>query len=296
MKGVGVSNAPDLFLGLVTHPTSAFNRDNQARKSLEQVSLALSKHGLRVECFVSDRNDYSAADFPITQESLLKAAVAQTDLERQWRDFVDARSGTTAAKRVRSYCMYLAMRGKRTLAALRGNGSPAARAYQRLINIDLSHLRVLTEGINSRARAIVILEDDASMPTEAHLKDFAQILMMAIESDIDFINLSQSISDPELGIEAIVNRGRTIEKSQLMDVHGSRVIELDTPITNTVCANYYSNSFARKFREHISPPNLTPVKPIDWRLNEVMLANPKTRTWWVQPGLFIQGSMHSNPD
>jgi len=256
--------------------------------------LALNEHGFTVDSLVSDRNDYSPDEFPLSRASLVKAATAQTILEHKWRDFVNNRSGAAFASKVRSHGLYLAMRLKRTLAALRGNASPAAMAYQRLLNIDLSHLRVLTEGINSGARAIVILEDDASMPSDELIEQFALILTMAGELDIDFINLSQSISAPELGIDAILRRSRIIELGESNNDPEIRVIELDTPITNTVCANYYSNSFATKFRDHISRGNLLPVKPIDWRLNEVMLASPATRTWWVQPGIFIQGSMHSD--
>ena len=283
-----MSNAPDLFLGLVTHPNSAFNRDKRAENLIERLTQALASQGLNVESLISDRNDYSAVQYPITRDSLLRAAVIQSSLERDWRNFVDSAAGTNRSKKAQNYGLYLAMRAKRTLAALRGENSRAAKAYQRLINIDLSHLRVLREGIDSGAAAIVILEDDASMRSEDLVEEFARILIMAREENIEFINLSESISAPELGIEAILNRGRGIDSG-----HRVSVIELDTPITNTVCANYYSRSFAKKFCEYIAPPNLTPVRPIDWRLNEVMLANPDTRTWWVKPGLFIQGSMHS---
>jgi hypothetical protein len=283
-----VTNAPDLFLGLVTHSSSVFNRDNRAGKLIQRLAEALTGHGLRVEFLISDRNDYSAVQFPTTRDSLLKAAVIQSSLERDWRNFVDKAAGTNRSKKAQSYGLYVAMRAKRTLAALRGENSRAAKAYQRLINIDLSHLRVLSEGLDSGAAAIVILEDDASMRSEDLVEEFARILIMARQKNIEFINLSESISAPELGIEAILSRGRGIDSG-----HRISVIELDTPITNTVCANYYSRAFAEKFCEYIAPPNLTPVRPIDWRLNEMMLANPNTRTWWVQPGLFIQGSMHS---
>ena len=284
-----MSNAPDLFLGLVTHPASAFNRDNRSSKSLEQLALALTQHGLSVEYLVSDRNDYSPAEYPVTRDSLVKAATAQSVLERDWRDFVNGRAGGGIVTKARNHAMYLGMRSKRTLAALRGKDSAAAKSFQRLINIDLSHLRVLSAGIDSGAAGIVILEDDASMPHRDLIEDLARVLTQAGQQKIDFINLSQSISAPELGIGAIVSRARPVD-------HGDRltVIELDTPLTNTVCANYYSNGFAKIFREHISPPNLTPVKPIDWRLNEVMLAHQNTRTWWVEPGVFLQGSMHKN--
>lgn len=282
-----VSNAPDLFLGLVTHPGSAFNRDNRAGLMLEQLVQELTNQGLTVDYLVSDRNDYSPDEFPVTRDSLIKSATAQSKLERDWRDFVNRRSGITRTKEAQSQGLYLAMRTKRMCAALGGAKSAAAKAYRRLINIDLSHQRVLTEGINSEARGLVVLEDDALMPDKEMAQEFARILIMSLDANVDFINLSQSIPASELGIEAILARAKKIDSGQLVST-----IELDAPITNTVCANFYSNSFAKKFQQLISLPNLVPVKPIDWRLNEVMLANPETRTWWVQPGIFVQGSMH----
>ena len=284
-----VSDAPDLFLGLVTHPTSTFNRDNRAGSMLEQLVQELANQGLTVDYLVSDRNGYSPEEFPVTRDSLIKSAIAQSKLERDWRDFVNRRSGITRTKEAQSQGLYLAMRTKRTFAALGGKDSMAGKAYRRLINIDLSHQRVLTEGINSGARGLVVLEDDALMPDKEMTQDLARILVMARDANIDFINLSQSISAPKLGIEGILTRAKKIDVGRQFSV-----IELDTPITNTVCANYYSNSFAKKFQQHISRSNLVPVKPIDWRLNEMMLSNPDTCTWWVQPGIFIQGSMHTD--
>jgi hypothetical protein len=254
---------------------------------LEQLALVLTQLGLNVEYLVSDRNDYSSTDYPVTRESLVKAATAQSVLERDWREFINDRAGGGIVTKMRNHAVYFGMRGKRTLAALQGEDSAAVKSYQRLINIDLSHLRVLNAGIDSGATGIVILEDDASIAHQDLIEDFARVLTISREKEIDFVNLSQSISAPKLGIGAILSRAQSINLSDRVTV-----LELDTPLTNTVCANYYSSNFAKIFRDHISPPNLTPVKPIDWRLNEVMLAHPNTRTWWVSPGIFLQGSMH----
>lgn len=289
MKGVAVPNPPDVFLGLITHPRSSFNKEGRATRMLEQVAQGLDKLGVSNEYFVSDRNDYSAQAYPISRGTLLAAAQAQVKLEHEWRVFIAQSSGLSPNKFSEQY-LYQGMRLKRSVAALKGENSPAAKAYQRLINIDLSHHRVLTQGINAGAKAVVILEDDASLTDPRRIDDLALVTKKAHEVKTDFVSLSESISAPELGIERILKRGDSVEFNS--DCH---VIELDTPVTNTVCANYYSREFAIKFQSHISPECLTPVKPIDWRLNEVMLANPNTTCWWVQPGIFVQGSMHENP-
>jgi hypothetical protein len=285
-KGVVVSNPPEVFLGLVTHSQSFFNQKGQSVRSFEQLVQGMKDSGMSVDYLVSDQNDYSTKTFPISRIALIEAAQAQAKLEHQWRVFIAKRSGLDG-KRVSEQFLYYGMRLKRTLAGLKGNDSPAAKAYQRLINIDLSHHRVLTQGINSGAKAVVVLEDDALLPDPQGIGNLIEVVKMAIEAKIDFINLSESISVPELGIERILNRANPVACDSDL-----RVIELDAPVTNTVCANYYSREFAITFHSHISPDRLTPVKPIDWRLNEVMLENPRTTCWWVQPGFFVQGSMH----
>ena len=289
MKGVRVPNPPDVFLGLITHPKSSFNKDGRATCLLEQVAQGLKKSGISMEYLVSDRNDYSAQAYPISRDTLLAAAQAQVKLELEWRDFIAQSSGLIPNRLSEQY-LYQGMRLKRSVAAFKGENSTAAEAYQRLINIDLSHHRVLTQGINAGAKAVVILEDDASIIDPRRIDDLALVTKKALEVKTDFISLSESISAPELGIERILKRGGLMDFDSDVDV-----IELDTPVTNTVCANYYSRKFAIKFQAHISPERLTPVKPIDWRLNEVMLANPNTTCWWVQPGIFVQGSMHETP-
>jgi len=286
MKGVSVPNRPEVFLGLVTHSQSAFNQDSRATRLLEQVTNGLKDAGMSAECLVSDRNDYCAQTFPINRTTLLAAAQAQVNLEHEWRVFIAQRSGLKE-NNFREQYLYQGMRIKRTIAALKGKNSLSAKAYQRLLNIDLSHHRVLTQGIQSGAQALVILEDDASLADPHKVSDLAQLIRMAIFEQTDFINLSESISAPGLGIERILNRGRKIDCET--DLH---IVELDTPVTNTVCANYYSRRFATQFQSHIAPERLIPVKPIDWRLNEVMLENQKISCWWVEPGIFVQGSMH----
>jgi hypothetical protein len=283
-----VPNPPEVFLGLVTHPESSFNRDARATRLLEQVAQEMEASGISTEYLLSDQNDYRAHTFPINRKNLIAAANAQAKLEYDWRIFINQKSGLKVDRFHEQY-LYQGMRLKRTIAALKGEGSAAARAYQRLINIDLSHLRVLTRGIESGAKAVMILEDDASLSDLQKIGDLAQVIKVAIEKKIDFINLSESISAPELEIERIISRGNLVECGSNL-----QVVELDVPVTNTVCANYYSRGFAIEFQSRITPDSLIPVKPIDWRLNEVMLAKPNTTCWWLQPGIFVQGSMHEN--
>jgi len=287
-----VSTTPDLFVGLVTHRNSAFNSSGEATRALENLSLQLEGSGLQVETLISDRDDYTSESFPISPDSLKSAAKAQSQLERDWRLFLLSRAGFTApirfAKQAGTHALYQLMLFKRFAATKGGGTSPAAKAYRRLINIDLSHRRILEEGLKSGASVIVVLEDDASELNVQQVHVLADVIRMASNQGVDFINLSESISLNDLGVTRILNRGKIISS-----VHGSQVIATDTPVTNTVCANIYGSDFATLFASYLSEDRLTPVIPIDWRLNQVMLDYPDTRCWWVRPGLFLQRSMHA---
>lgn len=286
-----MSTTPDLFLGLVTHRNSAFNSSGEATRALENLSLRLEGLGLQVEILVSDRDDYTSENFPISTDSLKLAATAQSQLERDWRLFLLSRAGLTAptrfAKQATTYVLYQLMLFKRFRGAKGGRGSQAAKAYRRLINIDLSHRRILEEGLKAGASVILILEDDASELNVQQVQVLADVIRLASDQGVDFINLSESISLHDLGVTRILSRGTVIP-----GVHENQAIAMDTPVTNTVCANIYGAIFATLFASYLSEDRLTPVIPIDWRLNQVLMEHPDTRCWWIQPGLFLQRSMH----
>ncbi len=283
---------PDLFLGLVTHRNSAFNSSGEATRALENLSLKLEGLGLQVETLVSDRDDYTSENFPISTDSLILAAKAQSQLERDWRLFLSSRAGFAVpirfAKQAATHVLYQVMLTKRLRGAKGASASQAAKAYQRLINIDLSHRRILEEGLKSGASVIVVLEDDASELNVQQVQVFADVIRLARDQGVDFINLSESISLQDLGVTRILSRGTIIP-----GMNENQVIAMDTPVTNTVCANIYGSNFATLFASYLIEDRLTPVIPIDWRLNQVLMEHPDTRCWWVRPGLFLQRSMHA---
>lgn len=282
---------PDLFIGLVTHPHSVYNAGGLSTKNLESLVQQLEAGGLNIQYLVSDRNDYSSELFPVTLQALRSAAAAQSQLERNWRLFVIERAHYSLpvrwTKLFKTYASYWAMLVKRMVAASKGVESSAAQAYRRLLNIDLSHARVLSHGLSSGASTILILEDDASVLNKDQINDLVRLIEMAQTKAVEFVNLSESISAQDLGVSRILNRGKVRESLSTFEL-----IELDTPVTNTVCANLYSIEFASRFLRYLTPDRLTPVNPIDWRLNEYMMEHPRTSCWWARPGPFVQRSMH----
>ncbi len=79
-----------------------------------------------------------------------------------------------------------------------------------MANIDLSHLRVLRAGINSGADWILVIEDDgvAENLSEVATNLELTISFAGIDKSDTFMNLSQSMSEGELGIEAIMSRAK----------------------------------------------------------------------------------------
>lgn len=173
---------------------------------------------------------------------------------------------------------------------------PGARQAIRLLNIDLSHLRAYEAALQTDAEAILVIEDDARMSDVAIAGEALERLLPLIAvSDPRFANLSESLSWAELGVTGIVGsplRGVTHDAVQ--------ILSCSRPVTNTVCANLFSRSFVEMLREDIIDHGLSPIIPIDWRVNRMIM-----RAWksgqlddracvWVSPGIFVQGSMHSS--
>jgi hypothetical protein len=168
-----------------------------------------------------------------------------------------------------------------------------SRSLARLANIDLSHLRVLKEGVASGADWVLIIEDDAQFADPVRT---AGVLGTVLEflghpTRSIFVNLSESIDTGDLRVDGIVSAGN----SMLALTNGSELLEISPAISNTVCANIYSLDFASEFASAIEVQGILPSVPIDWRLNQLIMQDRETpvECYWVTPGLFLQGSMHA---
>lgn len=275
----------DLFVGLVTHLRSRFNADGFATRQAQAIVDGLLARGLSADLLVSDRDDYDSEDRPLTRWDLVRSASYWSDLEYRWRRYLAEAGGRPARSAIADEALRLAMTVKRASSF---DESDAIR----LLNIDLSHLRVLDEGGRSGARWTLVLEDDARTDDMAACVDRIVEAIDAMDiAGTAFANLSESLSYDELGIEGIVG-GRAQEPIPDWLVGARR------PVTNTVCANLYRSGFATQVAEGIRHRGLVPVAPIDWRLNEQIMGMHRAglidrhSCLWARPGLFRQGSMH----
>jgi hypothetical protein len=159
-------------------------------------------------------------------------------------------------------------------------------------------MRIYREALESKAVWILVIEDDARSVGNGFLSGKAdEILAKDQIEEIRFVNLSESITPEELGVAGILQTSID-EKGD----HDHSLATCSRPITNTVCANVFSRGFVNALVTNIESHGLSPVIPIDWRLNRMIMDEwstgklDSTSCSWVVPGIFLQGSMHSLKD
>jgi hypothetical protein len=290
---------------MVTHVRSRFNSDGAATRLAHELGAAAADLGLPVTVAISDRDDYDPGTYPITRGELVRSAVHQARLEYRWRRYLAAGNdaGGTAAH-ARDLAMWAGMTAKRVPQALAPFPTkPTAelsgtKAAVRLLNIDLSHLRLMDEALASGAQWALLLEDDAGATKASAAMAVISALMTAVADDgTGFVNVSESIGLAELGVERILTPA---VGPGLGPGSGHSMWRASRPVTNTVCANLFRTGFLAVLRAEIVRQGLLPVAPIDWRVNAALLALHARgevgggTCAWVRPGVFTQRSMHGS--
>ena len=275
-----------MFVGLVTHPRSRFNAGGAATDQARLLTAAITATGRPADLLVSDRDDFRAEDFPLSRADLARSAAYEADLEYRWRRYLADGGGRPARSPLADQAVRLAMTAKRVAGADRS-------AAVRLLNIDLSHLRVMDAAVDAGATWTLVLEDDAQVPdVPACAAALASVLDAVEGTPVQFVNLSESLPLDRLGVEGLLAGSAPAGWP-------AGLVSAVRPVTNTVCANLYRTTFLRSVAEGIRQRGLVPVAPIDWRVNEQIM-----RMWnagvlcadscaWTRPGLFLQGSIHA---
>jgi hypothetical protein len=162
------------------------------------------------------------------------------------------------------------------------------------VNIELAHLNLMQAAVDCGSTWALIVEDDARI---ADPHGFAEALASFVEthSSADqplYVNVSQSFADP-LGISKHLHPvgawdGATSE------------LAADRALTNTVCAVLYRTAFLVPLLAALRSIPISPVLPIDWKLNAALLKLTDQRIlgpgdcWFLSPGPIMQGSMHNS--
>ena len=282
---------PSLFIGVVSYPGSRF-ADSQGPAGLaHQLSMALDRGGaaggIRSTVVIDTANRHDASRLPITELDVEASLDAQADLREAWALYLHAGNRTALTTRMRAMA-------SRFIQHIRRHGNNDPSEIVRLINIEFAHRALLQSGIDSGASWILILEDDASA---VDVQDCAMGLQHFIETapeSVQFVNLSQSFDLPELGVDELLTPSDLTWKGNCQ----REVLNADRPITNTVCAILYRTDFAEDLLQAFDDMPLTPVIPIDWKLNQALMKMfdaaeiGSGSCVWIHPGPIIQRSMH----
>jgi hypothetical protein len=285
---------PSLFIGLVTHAGSA----RPQAQTDQGVALALQERliyqGNTVKYSVCNENLLSPHMLDLVRAEVTASIAAELAAEGRWRIYLNSSSQGLRLKgelllRSAYRRLRLSPPWQRDLSA----SEPGAKMLKRLANIELAHISLLEQAIQSGADWALILEDDAHIAdldaTAAALGHFLN--EQSGSSQPQYVNVSQSFTPKILGTDSLGVRVRNWSE-------GKQILSMDQPVTNTVCAVLYSKNFVGMLLNEFRNIPLSPVLPIDWKLNVAIMnlvAEGKIGPgdcWQVEPAPFIQGSMH----
>ncbi len=293
-----------LFIGLVSHEKSRFAQ-NQGPEGLTQTLAArLADLGVTASWRVNTDDAYDPAALPIDGSVAWGSVSEELRLERRWQRYLAAgqpeagvtrlgQAGHMALRRLRAVSRYW-----RPWQSAGLSDSDAQRLVRRLINIEISHLTLMREGLASGSDWVLIIEDDAST---LDLEDCAWGLLGLMDLEPSgagsapaYVNVSQSFTNAELGIEHLLT---PVEGTSWAGSSPRALLAAARPVTNTVCAILYRSTFLRDLVAEMESLPMTPVVPIDWKLNIALMNMFESGSlrngdcWNVTPGPMDQLSM-----
>lgn len=284
----------ELFIGLVTHPRTRFTDSAGPDGLVQKMSQALEKSGITCRVEVSDQDEYSEQLLSITNEVVADSIEAELDLEVQWAKYLHPQRFHPLLK-LRMF-VHRRIRSKKFLGR---NSKAGTLMVRRLINIELAHLKLLNMAHELEAKWCLIVEDDA------YTNDLPEVIESLVcflektrmQSQPKYVNLSQSFNNSTLKIREMFRSGGS-ETSKCWP--SANVLVAQRPITNTVCAVLYRDSFVTDLLREFKEIPLAPVVPIDWKLNHAILRMHKKSElgeadcWFIEPGPILQRSMHQS--
>ncbi len=283
-----------MFVGLVTHARSRFADALSADGLQSSLARHLNELGCRAVSGVSADDAYLPSLLTIDRKAVIASIRAELDSELRWRAYL---AGAKPSVWLRSFMAV--RRAKRTITQAppwRRTMTPddaGARMVRRLVNIEFSHLRIMREAVQSGARWIVLLEDDASSTdAAARAHELAAFVQAADKQGRPLtINLSESFTPEQLGIEHLLT---PINPSSIPAGLPWRLFSAQRPVTNTVCAVLYRGDFLARLLVILEEIPVSPVIPIDFKVNEAMMQLSDTMAagdcWVASPAPLVQSS------
>ena len=291
---------PKLFIGLVTHSASRFAA-SQGELGLPRLlarELEVTTHQIGfTQVKIVSENLYDSNLLLLNRAQVLDSIAAELDVETRWRLYIRPEQSQGILRIfMRLRHVYRILRYAPPWARSDDPNDKGRRMLTRLINIELAHISLLQQGLESEAEWVLILEDDASVDS---VQDFAADLLRFISSTNTgdsqaqpmYVNISRSFKPSRLGITPLTTHVGHWSV-------GSEILASSQPVTNTVCAILYRRDFVEKVLGAFSHIPLSPVLPIDWKLNLAIMnlvssgAMGAGDCWIVEPAPILQSSMH----
>jgi GR25 family glycosyltransferase involved in LPS biosynthesis len=281
---------PTLFIGVITHNKSQYS-DSLSENGLapsvakELENAELHNRMVLSEVRVNSENLFEGNTADLSEKDSLKAELT---VEKEWAQYLvrpDRRDAWVT--RQKRFARFVTRSPKHWSSA----------NVVRLLNIELSHRDLWQAGIESGSDWILIVEDDAYC-SDPH--DFVQGITAlvngpALDREVSFINLSTSFSSRTLGVKHLLK----VSEDFKWEGPASRTIYFcSKPVTNTVCAILYSRNYLRTLVSVWDSLPMSPVLPIDWKMNRAIMhmqADPGIElgdTLWIEPAPILQRSMH----
>lgn len=279
---------PALFIGVVSHEGSRFS----VSQGPQGLAAALHERLPSTLVQVNTADLLDERVLPVTPALVQASLTAELHADRIWARYLGRRLGP---RWWAGHGLRWAKRGWRAVQP------PPLGSVHRLLNIELSHLDLMRAGLNSGAPLILVLEDDAMSADAADLAaGLAGIMRVSDSLDastvpVGFVNLSQSFDLATLGIGQLLGPAPATWAGSAERT----VLAASRPVTNTVCAILYFAPFLRALVDQFDRLPMTPVVPIDWKLNLALMAMFEAgqagpgACWLVEPAPITQMSMQA---
>jgi hypothetical protein len=265
---------------------------------VSQLAVGLRERGFSVHVRINDQDMLTTDVLPLDRDEVLRSIAAELALEEEWRRYLspgNSHAGLSALMIVRrAYrTIRLAPPWKRSLDP----DDPGIRMLRRLVNIELSHLDLMRQAVDVQSSWALIVEDDAwTKDAPQFADDLAKLVKArANEPQPAFVNISESFGHGQLGTQEHLQSVGTW--SATAGVTGD-LLSASRPVTNTVCAILYRTAFLRELVLQMDAIPISPVLPIDWKLNRALLTMFHAGhigagdCWTVSPAPLLQRSMH----
>jgi hypothetical protein len=275
---------PSAFIGLVSHSSSRFIKNQEPEGLAASLYAALIRDGFYCQLQVNTRNLFDENPYALTGKMARDSVIAEVSLEFTWSEFL---------LRPDRFRQIMRILSRRLSALVRFRSNSDSGAIQRLLNIEASHLDLYRNAILSGCEWTIILEDDAFAPDVQDLTT-GLVGIFSNDRDVKFVNLSASYSLDALGIAHLLS---PVDRQKWSGSVPRQILESSRPATNTVCAIAFKTQFLEQLVVTMDLQPQHPIIPIDWKLNDALVRMwnlgqiGPNQCWFVEPAPIIQLSM-----